>query len=74
MLLTRLGLEQDLINPLRQAVGMGGEAYNGLTRGIDAVIATKQRVTQKILIDAVRGIGENVTADQLKIHFLHPSN
>ena len=45
-----------------------------LPRGIDAVIATKQRVTQKVLIDAVRGIGENVTADQLKIYFLHPTN
>lgn len=64
-LLTRLGLLPDQLVPLRQ-VALTSVAYNALTQGIDTVTSTVQPITWRMLIAAVRGIGENVTADEIQ--------
>ena len=65
-LLTRLGLLPDQLVPLRQ-IALTSVAYNALAQGIDTVTSTVRPITWRTLIDAVRDIGENVTADELAI-------
>ena len=63
----RLNLPTDDLVPLRHIAHVNGVAggYSALTQGIDTVSSAVQPITWRVLIDAVRGIGEIVIANEL---------